>query len=142
MANLTLRLAEGLAKKDIDVSIAYYYGSLPPDQPESIRFIKLGNAGALRGFGALARHLQDEQPDFLLTRPVNVNLVAILVAEWARRRSGWRGQLILGHEHPLTLAHNASPKDNKWAAKLLYRRASGSIAVSPAIREDAITWAD
>ncbi len=140
MANLTLRLAEGLAEQGIDVTIAFYYGSLPKVQPGSIRFIQLSNSGVLRAAGPLARHLRDEQPDFLLTRPIHVNLVGILVAEWAHRALGWRGKLILGHAHPLALAHSASRKDNKWAAKLLYRRAAGSFAVSPAIREDAITW--
>ena len=140
MANLSLRLAAALSDQDAEVSIAYYYGSLPVAKPESIRFIQLGNSGALRGFRPLLRHLREEQPDFLLTRPIHVNLIGIIAAAWARKAFGWRGKLILGHEHPLSLAHNASRKDNKWAAKLLYKRANGSLAVSPAIRDDVINW--
>jgi glycosyltransferase involved in cell wall biosynthesis len=123
----------------LDVDVLYYKGDLEVARarfPESVRFVKLAGGRGLWAVADLRRYLDRERPDFLISAPVFVNLLAILTSLVSRWR--WSGgRLIITHHHPIDLAHRNSKKDNKWLAKALYRFASGSFGVSPGAVADA-----
>jgi glycosyltransferase involved in cell wall biosynthesis len=75
-----------------------------------------------------------------VTRMVHANLVGLLAASLARTGRGWAGRLVLVQDHPIRLSHASNRRDNKWAAKALYRFADGVICPSPEVREDIISW--
>jgi glycosyltransferase involved in cell wall biosynthesis len=122
-----------------DVDIVYYKGDLAEPRagfPDNVRFVKLAGGRGLRAMGPLRRYLDRTRPDFLISAPVFVNLLAIVSSLGSRwRRRG--GRLIITHHHPIELAHQNCKKDNKWLAKGLYRFASGSFGVSPGAVSDA-----
>ena len=123
----------------LNVDVLYYKGDLEVARtlfPESVQFVKLSGGRGLWAVADLRRYLDRARPDFLISAPVFVNLLAIvtsLVSRW--RWSG--GRLIITHHHPIELAHRNNKKDNKWLAKALYRFASGSFGVSPGAVDDA-----
>jgi glycosyltransferase involved in cell wall biosynthesis len=104
--------------------------------PPNVRFVKLRGGRGLRAMGDLRGYLDRTRPDFLISAPVFVNLIAIVTSFVSRWR--WSGgRVVITHHHPIELAHQNNRKDNKWLAKALYRFASGSFGVSPGAVSDA-----
>jgi glycosyltransferase involved in cell wall biosynthesis len=62
-----------------------------------------------------------------------------VVAALAARRRGWRGRLVIGHDHPIVLSHQENRRDNRHAARYLYPRADLVVAGSPEVARDAVT---
>lgn len=102
--------------------------------PAEVRHVVLSGGRAARALMPLRRYLQDQNPDVLISAVININLLAIVAAKTTR----WPGRLIITHHHPIALSHADTWKDNKHAARLLYRFADASVAVSPDVMEDAI----
>lgn len=121
-----------------DIDIVSIVGN-PAEQlnstfPPQARHVVLPCGRAARAVIPLRRYLHEAAPDVLIPAGLNINLIAIVAALTSR----WHGKLILTHHHPIAMAHACSWKDNKYAAKLLYRFAHGSFAVSPDTLEDAV----
>ncbi|HEX6141248.1 MAG TPA: glycosyltransferase [Geminicoccaceae bacterium] len=103
--------------------------------PDRSRAVPLGGGGAGGAVLPLARYLEREQPDVLISGPIVPNLAACLARRLARR---WRGRLVLSHHHPLDLARRQTWKNSPTLVRLLYPTADASFAVSPGVREDAV----
>ncbi len=127
----------------VNIDVLYYNGHIDRMShqfPEGVNFIQLKGGRGLRIMGELRRYLDRANPDFLISGPIYVNLIAILVflcSRWRRRG----GRLIITHHHPIDLSHRNSWKDNKWLVRLLYPFASASFGVSPGSVEDALRHA-
>jgi glycosyltransferase involved in cell wall biosynthesis len=102
--------------------------------PPEVRHVVLPGGRAARALMPLRRYLRDQKPDVLMSAVININLLAIVAAKTTK----WPGKLIITHHHPIALSHADTWKDNKHAARLLYRFADASVAVSPEVMEDAI----
>ena len=137
-ANQANRLALGLADDDrCQVTVlSYRAGERPGTLPDGVRSELLGSSRALGVWRHLGRYLVERQPDVLVTRQVHANLLAVPVAQVARRR-GWRGRLVVGHDHPIALSHRGTWRDNRYAARVLYPLADVVAAVSPTVAADA-----
>lgn len=138
-ANQANRLALGIVeggRSQVTV-LAYRGGERPPTLPAAICTERLGSSRAMFSTRRLVRYLCDRQPDVLVTRQVHMNLLAIASA-WVARRCGWRGRLVVGHDHPLDLSHQENWRDNKYLARRLYPLADLITAVSPAVADDAV----
>jgi glycosyltransferase involved in cell wall biosynthesis len=122
-----------------DVKVLYYLGEIDPRGchfPGNVEFVRLRGGRGLWAIRDLRRYVNSFRPDFVISAPVFVNLLAIVASLFSRwRRSG--GRLIITHHHPIQLAHENCKKDNKYLVKLLYRLASGSFGVSPESVADA-----
>lgn len=136
-SRLALGLVEaGLAEVDL---VCYSDDPAPPWLPGAVRIHRLGVDKVSHSVPALARYLRSVQPDVLITRQVHANFVGLAAASVARR-ARWRGKCVLVQDHPLALSHASNWRDNKWAAKALYRFADGLICPSPEVRTDTIAW--
>jgi glycosyltransferase involved in cell wall biosynthesis len=102
--------------------------------PPEVRHVVLPGGRAAHALMPLRRYLRNERPDVLMSAVININLLAIVAAKTTK----WPGKLIITHHHPIALSHADTWKDNKHAARLLYRFADASVAVSPDVMEDAI----
>jgi glycosyltransferase involved in cell wall biosynthesis len=71
---------------------------------------------------------------------MHANLVALAASWMARTAAGWRGKLVLVQDHPVEFSHASNWRDNKWAAKMVYRFADGLICPSPAVLENITGW--
>lgn len=140
MANAVCRLSVGLAGiEGVEPTIVSYRRDAPPPWlPATVRIRHLGTGRARNSVAALTRYLRAEQPDVLISRIIHVNLLAVAASAAARVGSGWRGKLLLAHDHPVELTH--SKADSKWFVKALYRFADGVIAPCPGVREGLMRW--
>ncbi|MDQ3897682.1 MAG: glycosyltransferase [Actinomycetota bacterium] len=141
-ANVVSRLAVGLAETGRVETTLVCYGDdpAPPWLPSEIRIFRLGTTRASRSVPALVSYLRSAQPDVLISRQVHGNLVGLAAAALARVRSGWRGKIVVAHDHPVELAHASDWRDNKWLVRVGYPFADGIIADSPTVRDDVIRW--
>jgi glycosyltransferase involved in cell wall biosynthesis len=137
--NQANRLALGLAKDPrCHTTLLGYGGDRVPWLPDSVVTEHLPARRALATGNALVHYLLDRQPEVLMTRMVHMNLIAVVAAKVARAR-GWRGRLVLGHDHPIELSHRENKRDSAHGARLLYPRADLIAAVSPTVADDAVT---
>ena len=138
-ANQANRLALGLADDErCQVTVlSYRAGERPSTLPDAVRTELLGSSRARSAWRHLGRYLVERQPDVLITRQVHANLMAVPVAQLARRW-GWRGRLVVGHDHPIALSHRGTWHDNRYAARVLYPLADVVAAVSPTVAADAV----
>jgi len=122
-----------------DIDILYYNGDAKKSVnvfPYNVRFIKLDGGRGIKSILGLRRYLEQDSPDFLITGPNYVNLIAIftyITTRWKKH-----GKLIITHHHPIELSHQISKKNNKWLSKFFYKYASASYGVSPSSVDDAI----
>lgn len=137
-ANQANRLALGLAADDrCEVTVlSYRAGERPESLPDAVRSERLGSRRALELPRSLVRYLIRRQPDVVVTHQVHTNLMVVPAARVARRL-GWRGRLVVGHDHPIALSHKEYRVDNRYAARLLYPLADLVAAISPTVAEDA-----
>jgi glycosyltransferase involved in cell wall biosynthesis len=121
------------------IDVVYYSGNAADSTntfPPAVRFVKLPGQRGLKAVFALIAYLRREQPNILIVGPTYINLIALV----AKLASGWKGKLIITHNHPLALAHRVSRKDNKYLARLLYRYADGSYGINPAVAQEALRY--
>lgn len=141
-ANAVGRLAIGLSESGrVDTSLVCYRdGPRPTWLPDAVRIHRLGTGRASASIGALRRYLSTDRPDVLISRQIHVNIISLLVSGLARFAGGWRGRLVLFHDHPAELSHASNWRDNKWLVKYGYRFAAGVVSPSPGVREDIVRW--
>ena len=136
-SRLALGLVEaGLAEVDL---VCHGNDPAPPWLPSAVRIHRLGVDRVSRAVPALVRYLRSAQPDVLITRQVHANFVGLAAAS-AARTARWGGKWVLVQDHPLALSHASNWRDNKWAAKMVYRFADGVVCPTPEVRTDTITW--
>ena len=136
--NQANRLAVGLATDPrCHTTLLGYGGERVAWLPDNVTTERLPSRRALATGPALVRYLLEHQPDVVVTRQVHMNLIGVVAARVARWR-GWRGRLVVGHDHPVALSHRENARDNKYLARLLYPRADLIAAVSPAVADDAV----
>jgi glycosyltransferase involved in cell wall biosynthesis len=140
--NAASRLALGLAQTGLADPTLLCYGNdpTPPWLPSEVHVERLGIDRVSRIVLPLAHYLRTREPDVLITRQVHANFIGLAASALARVQHNWDGKLVLVQDHPIELSHAANWRDNKWAAKALYRFADGIISPSPTVREDIIRW--
>ncbi|MDF3045696.1 MAG: glycosyl transferase, group 1 [Ornithinibacter sp.] len=140
--NAASRLALGLVESggaQVDL-VCYSADPPPPWLPSEVRIHRLGVDRVSRSVPALVRYLRAARPDVLITRQVHANFVGLAAAWIARTPPRWRGKLVLVQDHLPELTHASNRRDNKWAAKAVYRFADGLIAPSPTVLANTIEW--
>lgn len=140
--NVASRLALGLVetgRAEVDL-VCHSDDPAPPYLPPEVHVHRLDTGRVSRSVPDLVRYLRARKPDVLVTRQVHANFVGLAAAWLARTPPRWRGKLVLVQDHPIELSHASNRKDNKWAAKAVYRFADGVISPSPAVRADIIEW--
>ena len=140
--NAASRLALGLVESGrVEVTLICYSPDPPPQWlPASVRIHRLGVDRASHSMPRIVHYLRAQKPDLLITRQVHANFVGLAASWTARARFGWKGKLVLVHDHPIESSHASDWRDNKWAAKMFYRFADGLICPSPAVQENIIAW--
>ncbi|MBE1160434.1 glycosyltransferase [Dyella acidiphila] len=121
-----------------DMVIAIRKGKLLSSVPSNVRLIVLDKQKTLDSFFALAAYLRREKPDVLMATVFSGNIAACL----AYLLSGCSTRLVLGEcSLPDYDAIGASPTQtllNKLSARLLYRCAAASIAISTGVKQSLI----
>ena len=136
MANLVNALVDAGATVDVLLNRADA-ADRPLLAPE-VRVIELGGRKGWRTVRPLARYLEQERPDTLVTNKEWANQAATL----ARGRAGVPVRLVfrVGTTGSVALARRPGPK--RWlrrqAMRYCYRRADAVIAVSAGVAEDTI----
>lgn len=132
-----LRLAQGLARRGVDVSfVLHEMTPLAEQVAGELGLICLHARRTLQATRRLAASLQRHRPQALLSAFPHSNLAAVAARAW----SGHRCPLVLSEHAPLslqvrhmgTLGYRALP----WLMPLAYPRADAVVAVSDGVRED------
>lgn len=127
-----LRLAGEFARRGLrcDIVIAINQGRLLSAVPSGVRLVILDKKKTSRAIPALASYIRREKPSVIMATIFSANIAAII----ARLLSFRSTKLVIREAAPTDLDIAAVSRWKTWAnrsaAKLLYRHASASIAVS------------
>ena len=139
--NVVASLSQALSKNGIhNIDIIYINKNqiIPKDKfPSNINFINLGCKRAITSPYFIKRYLKHQQPDFLISMPAYVNIMAIV----SSLISNWQGKLVITEhavmtqeqiEHKGELALGYMP----FYARMLYRFSDAIVGVSSGVIND------
>jgi hypothetical protein len=128
MTNLALGLQEHGCR--VSLIVGTTKGCVDDSLLERLTIIDLGVEKMAAGLPKLTRWLRANQPDFLISAQMHVNLTAIV----ARTLSGKVTRLIVTEHNDVDSVYSHAPTLKQrlvpWLAKVLYPRADRIIAVS------------
>jgi glycosyltransferase involved in cell wall biosynthesis len=136
-----VHLARGLAERGetVELVLASRQGVYLAEVPSSVAIIDLGVARVARAVLPLARYLQQNRPDVLLTAQDHANVVAVAARALAKVRWGVPTRLVLGH-HSSAIGKTAAemPLNERVVMALVphvYGRADRIVAVANGVAD-------
>jgi glycosyltransferase involved in cell wall biosynthesis len=132
-----LTLAESFVKRGLecDIVIAISQGELLGSVPEGVRLVELRKKKTIRALFTLVAYLKNERPTALLSTVFTANITALMANIMSR--TGTR--LVTCEASPTDIDMIAPTKLqtflNRLAARILYRYADATIAVSGGVRD-------
>ena len=135
---MALNLAGGMAEKgyDVDLVLARAEGPYLAEVPESVRVIDLKASRTLTSLPGLARYLQRERPQAMLSILGHANLIAL----WARRLAHVPTRMVVSVRNTLSRSAQRSPNLRMRLMLNLVRRfypwADGIVSVSKGVADD------
>lgn len=138
MTNLALGLQEQGSR--VSLIVGTTKGCVDDSLLERLTIVDLGVENMAAGLPKLTRWLRANQPDFLISAQMHVNLTAIAACEL----SGKKIRLIVTEHNDVGSVYSHAPTLKQrvvpWLAKVLYPHADRMIAVSKGVADSLAVW--